>query len=548
MHKYRQEGFMKEKSILTNKFYLYLTEFFAGMSVMAVELGASRLLAPYFSSSQIVWTIIIGTIMIAMALGNIYGGRYADKNPNPDRLYGRIILAAVWIAAIPVLGKYIILAISGVLILAVNTNFLIWAGFLACMVIFVFPLFLLGTVTPSLVKYTVDRLEDSGKTVGQLNASNTIGSILGTFLPTFVTIPAVGTSITFLIFAGILLALALIYFISAKTGTKKAAVGILLFLFCCLTGYSDSFAFWEKDLTYEGESIYNYLQVKEDESQVILSTNVLFGVQSILKKDDSFTGMYYDYALAAPFMAGVEEKEAFDILVLGNGTGTFAKQCRKYFGHADIEGVEIDGKITELAKQYFELPEDVKVTTYDGRAYLNVIDRKYDVIMVDAYQDITIPFQMSSLEFFTLVKDHLKEDGVMVVNMNMRGQREGNINQYLADTISHVFSEIYTADVAGSTNRELFASNNKEMLSLMEKNREILAGQQETDGLKLAERIGQVGGVLEQYEPGDYLMTDDKAPVELLGMQVIDDLIQGEIGYYKDIFKKEGLRGLLDSM
>ena len=75
---------MKQTVILKNKLFLYLTEFFSGMSVMAVELGASRLLAPYFSSSQIVWTIIIGTIMIAMALGNIYGGRSADKSPNPD--------------------------------------------------------------------------------------------------------------------------------------------------------------------------------------------------------------------------------------------------------------------------------------------------------------------------------------------------------------------------------------------------------------------------------------------------------------------------------
>ena len=81
--------------MLKHKWYLYMTEFFSGMSVMAVELGASRLLAPYFSSSQIVWTIIIGTIMIAMALGNIYGGKSADKNPNPDRLYARIIFAAL---------------------------------------------------------------------------------------------------------------------------------------------------------------------------------------------------------------------------------------------------------------------------------------------------------------------------------------------------------------------------------------------------------------------------------------------------------------------
>ena len=193
---------MREKRILQNKAYLYLTEFFAGMSVMAVELGASRLLAPYFSSSQIVWTIIIGTIMIAMALGNIYGGRAADKNPNPDRLYARIVIAAIWIAAIPAVGKYIIVGISALLIFSVNNHFLIWAAFLACMALFVFPLFLLGTVTPSLVKYTVDSLADNGKTVGMLNAFNTVGSILGTFLPTFVTIPAVGTSVTFLIFAG----------------------------------------------------------------------------------------------------------------------------------------------------------------------------------------------------------------------------------------------------------------------------------------------------------------------------------------------------------
>ncbi len=211
--------------ILKNKIYLYVTEFFAGMSVMAVELGASRLLAPYFSSSQIVWTIIIGTIMIAMALGNIYGGRAADKNPDPDRLYRRMIVAAVWIAAIPLVGKYIILGISALLIFSVSSNFLIWAAFAACMVIFVFPLFLLGTVTPSLVKYTIDSLEDSGKTVGMLNASNTIGSIIGTFVPTFVTIPAFGTSVTFLVFAGILLLLALIYFVSKKRGSRGVIVG-----------------------------------------------------------------------------------------------------------------------------------------------------------------------------------------------------------------------------------------------------------------------------------------------------------------------------------
>ena len=91
----------------------------------------------------------------------------------------------------------------------------------------------------------------------------------------------------------------------------------------------------------------------------------------------------------------------------------------RIFGDVNIEGVEIDEKITALSRQYFDLPQDVEVTTYDGRAYLQATDGKYDVIMVDAYQDITIPFQMSSREFFSLVKEHVKEGGVMVVNMNM---------------------------------------------------------------------------------------------------------------------------------
>ena len=487
-----------------------------------------------------------------------------------------------------------------------SSNFLIIAAFAACMVIFVFPLFLLGTVTPSLAKYSVGNLEESGKVVGMLGAFNTIGSIIGTFVPTFVTIPSVGTSITFLIFAGILLVLAFAYFASAggqtsgKKGTAerngqeeqnrmknddpgmqaeaenadgaempvrerqadadsidknekgrnnkrnasgrgKVVTALLCYIVCCALGYSDSFAFWETNLAYEGESVYNYLQVKESDRSVILSTNVLFGVQSIYMKDQGLTGMYYDYAMAAPLMVEGKAPEDCSVLILGMGTGTYATQCRKYYGDMDIEGVEIDEKITALSREYFHLPEDVPVVTYDGRAFLNAVDKKYDVIMVDAYQDITIPFQMSSVEFFMLVKAHLAENGVMVVNMNMRGSGEGNINQYLADTISYVFGEVYTVEVSGSTNRELFASDNKEMISSLE---EGVARLEEGNLQAMMERTA---GNLVRYEAGDYILTDDRAPVELLGMQVIDELIGDEVAYYKEIYEAEGIEGLLRS-
>ena len=378
--------------------------------------------------------------------------------------------------------------------------------------------------------------------MGALGACNTIGSIIGTFLPTFVTIPAVGTSITFLIFSGILLLLGLLYFLNRKTAKGAVAVSVILFVLCSVLGHSGSFAFWETGLTYEGESIYNYLQVKEDDRSVILSTNVLFGVQSIKMKEDGLTGMYYDYALAAPLMADVPGKEKTEILILGMGTGTYAHQCKKYFDNVAVEGVEIDQKITDLAGTYFDLPSDIPVTTYDGRAYLQAIDKKYDVIMVDAYQDITIPFQMSSAEFFELVREHLKEDGVMVVNMNMKSDGAGGINVCLADTISSVFSNVYTVDVKGATNRELFASENENMLTLLSENRKQL-NQEE-----LTAMMGQVEDNLMAYESTGELLTDDKAPVEVLGMRVIDELIQDEIGYYKDIFRERGLEGLLRSI
>ena len=532
------------RPILKNKLYLYLTEFFAGMSVMAVELGASRLLAPYFSSSQIVWTIIIGTIMIAMALGNLYGGRAADRDANPDRLYRRILVAAVWIALIPVLGKYVILGVSALLIFSVNAHYLVWAAFAACMVIFVYPLFLLGTVTPSLAKYSMENLEDNARVVGKLGAANTLGSIIGTFVPTFVTIPAVGTSLTFLIFSGVLLALALAYFCSGgKAPRAGALVALLLYGASCVLGHASRFAFWKDDLRYEGESVYNYLQVEETDREVVLSTNVLFGVQSILRKDGELTGMYYDYALAAPLMAGaVTAEKPLSLLVLGMGTGTYASQCARYFPGMEIEGVEIDGKITALAREFFALPESVPVSTYDGRAFLAASDRRYDLILVDAYQDITIPFQMSSLEFFTLVREHLNEGGVLVMNLNMRGREADGINRALSDTVAAVFPTVYTADVPDTTNRELFASLSPELLPRMDAELDALP-----EGA-LKALLRQVGAALRPYEAGDAVMTDDRAPVELLGMQVIDELIRDEVAWYRELYETEGLRGLIGAL
>lgn len=559
--------------MIKNKYFLYATAFFSGMSIMAIELGASRLLAPYFSSSQIVWTVIIGTIMIAMAVGNVWGGRAADKNPDPVFLYKRLLFVAVWTAAIPFLGKLLIAGVSLGLALFVKQNFLVWASFASCILLFVFPLMMLGTVTPSLMKYATSSLEDNGKTVGELEALGTIGSIIGTFLPTFVTIPAVGTAMTFLIFALILSILALVFFITGsrtpvvrtvgvknsnpvtitsntskniqentatdtitqnatvKRRVKKyliisAAVTVIIIILMFLPN-KNSFAFWNRGLAYEGESIYNYLQVEEDEKKVILSTNVMMGVQSIRIKDGGLTGMYYDCALAAPLMAE-QEPEAQEVLILGLGTGTYANQCLTYYPGIQMEGVEIDSKIVDLAYEYFELSDDTRVHVEDGRCFL-MNAGTYDVIMVDAYQDITIPFQMSTVEFFTEVKNHLNPGGVMVVNMNMRSEKEDAINDYLCDTIASVFDYTTTVTVYSGTNTELFAGSSPEMIDNLTRRIEALP---EGD---LKRQVSWVKEHLEVKPRGMRILTDDQAPVELLGMKVLDEMIGNELDYYKDL-------------
>ncbi len=533
--------------LLKQKWFLYATEFFSGMSVMAIELGASRLLAPYFSSSQIVWTIIIGAIMIAMAIGNVVGGRSADKNASADRLYLRLLIVAVWIAAVPFFGKYIIAAISLILAVLSGENFLIFASFFSCAVLFVFPLLLLGTVSPTLAKLSVRSLDESGKTVGELGALNTIGSIIGTFLPTFFTIPTVGTALTFVIFAAILLVISLIYFIfeyvkiSPKKIVKPCIALLLTVGFSVLASFS-TFAFWETEDEnfYEDESIYNYLQVTETAKYTALSTNVLFGVQSIAPKNGYLTGLYYDYALAAPFLAGLTAKSEGDMLILGFGTGTYAGQCLHYFPNMKITGVEIDEKILELSFDRFGLSRDeerLQTVVFDGRAYLRMSKDTYDVIMVDAYRDITIPPQMSSVEFFTEVKDRLRDGGVMVVNLNMVSEDTGSINEYLEDTIASVFPTVYIVDCNG--NRELFAVKGDDPLPALTKNAEGSPNE-------LQKVINSVKIGMKKYEGGSYILTDDKAPVELLGMKVIDKMIEEQISYYRDLLRGKSIKEMIE--
>ncbi len=519
------------------KWLLYITGFFSGMSVMAIELGAQRLMSPYFSSSQIVWTIIIGTIMISMAVGNMLGGRIADKYQKPDLMFTLLLSAAVWVGLVPLFGKFVMSGIAIGLALAAPKGYLIWAAFLSCIVVFVYPLLILGMVTPNLVRYACSDLSNSGKTVGKIEALNTIGSILGTFLPTFVTIPTVGTSVTFVIFAAILFIICLVYFFMHKL--RRAVATVLACVTLAAGGASSAIgiAYWNSNILYEGESVYNYLRVEDEEDKRILSTNVLFGVQSVKTKTPGLAYTYHDYALVAPVVVGADKPK--DILSLGLGAGTFATQCEYYFENNDIDGVEIDGDIIRLAREYFDLPDSVKTYEQDGRAFINATEKTYDIIMIDAYQDISIPFQMATVEFFALVKEHLNEGGMIEVNLNMHSEGEGNINDWISSTIKNVFDYVYTAKFG--TNVMLYAAD----YDVKEALKENLDAVSDND---LRALLAKVCNGMESYDKTEYVFTDDKASVELRSMRVLDEMIRSEIAYFKDSIKGKSLKELLEML
>ena len=531
--------FTKIKEYVKKEWLFYFTGFFSGMSVMAIELGAQRLLSPYFSSSQIIWTIVIGVIMIAMAIGNIIGGKRADKYQKPDKLFIMLFIAATWIILIPLVGKFIIAGIAIGLASFITHGYLIWASLLSCLVVFVFPLLVLGMVTPNIVKFATKNLDSNGNVIGKIEAFNTIGSIIGTFIPTFLTIPFIGTAATFLIFSIILYIICFIYlalrhkYIVRTTIIGVIAIGLGIF------STQIKVAFWNNAIMYEGESQYNYLRVEDTGNEIIFSTNVLFGVQSVKMKEKGLTGYYYDYAMASAIMADVYDKK-IDVLILGLGTGTYAYQCIDFFGeeNLNIDGVEIDGKIVKLAKDYFDLPKSVNVYVEDGRAFLNNTKKKYDLIMVDAYRDISVPFQMSSIEFFKEVKEHLNDNGNMVLNMNMFDNEEGSINDYLKGTVKEVFNNVYTCETS-STNQELFASD----IDLREK---LNNNMDKIDRPELQSMMRTVSRNLVDVEKNNKILTDDKAPVERLGMRALDKMITEELLYLREQIKGKNIAEIIE--
>jgi hypothetical protein len=345
------------------------------------------------------------------------------------------------------------------------------------------------------------------------------------------------------------------FFVRAGLQRKRAAAGVALLAVLLLGPFTYSFAFWKTPLLEE-ESAYNYLQIDQTVEEIALGTHVEANRQSVYRGEGLLSASYYDYALLAPLfldrqtvdtsrhipgLAGGAPPSTFAarrplrLLIIGFGSGTVAKLFRHFHPDAHIDGVEIDPKILGYATSHFHLhPGDANLHLVDGRMFLqhgrerdNSGDEPYDIVFLDAFQDISVPFHLATREFFALINLRLANDGVLVMNVNVHSRTNTDLFDHLARTVQAVFPGVWASPVPGLTNMVLFGARQAE------------AGDRffaavktfDADGegeTPLKTLIRDVAGRLRVIDLRTDIgvLTDDWAPVEILSQRALEGILR----------------------
>jgi spermidine synthase len=386
---------------------LHVLVFAGGAGTLATEIAASRLLAPYFGSSTIVWANIIGLILVYLSVGYWLGGKLADRRPDPRLLGGIVVVAALVIATTPFVARPILdLAVRG--LDAVDVGAVV-GSFFAALALFAIPVTLLGAVSPFAIRLALVDVGQAGTVAGRLYALSTVGSIVGTFLSAIVTIPLLGTQRTMLGSAALLL-IAAALLLGARWQLLTLVVAALLFVPAGTIKATPG-------LLHETESAYQYVQVVErGDGSRVLRLNEGVAVHSLWRPDSVLTGGVWDTFLLLPPLAG---RPVERMLVIGNAGGTVARAYGELYPDVRIDGVEIDPEVSEAGRRYLGLTDNpnLRVIEADGRPYLQLTDERYDAIVVDAYHQPYIPFYLATEEFFRLARDRLTPGGVLALNV-----------------------------------------------------------------------------------------------------------------------------------
>jgi predicted membrane-bound spermidine synthase len=425
---------------------LLLTVFVAGMTSLGVELSASRLLDPFFGNSILIWANLIGLVLIYLSLGYWLGGRWADQDPRESTLYQITAWAAFAIGIIPFVSVPI-LRWSVVGFASYDAGVLV-GSLLGVLVLFSVPMTLLGCVSPFAIRLAVRDVEHSGHTAGSIYALSTLGSILGTFLPVLLLIPNVGTRRTFLLLSLILLVVSLGGLL--RQSRRRGLIYLWMVpVIAALTLWGSAGPIRaDENAVYETESRYNYIQVVKEGADYLLYLNEGQGVHSVYNPDFLLTYGVWDYFLVAPYFnpPPYTAERVDSLLLIGAAAGTIPRQYTAVYGDIAIDGVEIDPRILQVGRQWFDMNEPgLNAVAADGRYYLANVDKHYDVIGVDAYRPPYIPFHLTSVEFFTQVRDHLSDEGVVIVNA-ARTAKDYSLVNALASTMKAIYPSVYVFD------------------------------------------------------------------------------------------------------
>jgi len=484
-----------------------------GACSLGAEMAGARLLAPHFGTSNLVWANVIGMFLLYLSVGYWLGGKLADRHPNHRTLAYVVLGAAVTIAILPFIARPLFsLAMSA--FEGVSAGGFI-ASFFGTMLLFAVPVTALGTISPWAIRLAVTDVNEAGTVAGRLYALSTIGSLVGTFLPVLVLIPWIGTQRTIIAIAAAL-ALATLPLLPRRAIAAPLALAALLVVPPGITkGVPDG------RLLYEGESRYQYVQVVErPDGDRVLHLNEGWAIHSVLPARGFLTGGYWDAFLTLPVLTGSPDGR---VAILGNAGGTIGNLYEHVWPDAPLDGVEIDPLVSDVGRRFLGMKNPrMRIHTADARVWIQNADDGYDGMVVDAYRQPYIPFQLVSREFFTLVRDRLSPRGVVAINVGTPPDQTEAVDM-IAATMRDVFPTVL-ATRYDEFNSVVFAFRSPTDPASVRALLDDTTGPAGVAGRRIARDLTEVA-------PGGTVLTDDHAPIEwVTDMALVSYLRQGAPG------------------
>ncbi len=379
--------------------------FVSGFAMMSFELVGARILTPAMGSSTYIWTNVIGMIMLALTIGYAAGGRLADKRSEKADVAVICILTAALVTSVFILKDDVL----GRVIAVFSDPRL--QGLFAALILFVPSSFLLGMISPYLVKLNLKSLESSGKTVARLSSMNAIGSITGTFLTGFVFFELIGSSKTLLIIIFMLIASS--WLLVPK---QYLTIRIIMSLTIAAALFINIFTTPNPNAVTIDSPLATYI-VKTEGGVVNLITHPR-GVQSAVYKDDRRNDELIHW-YTNEFASAASLHEAQNILVLGGGAFVFPSYLAKNYPGSVIDVVEIDPALEDVSKEFFHFEEkpNLNLIFDDARIYVNNTDKRYDLIFVDVFSEAGIPWQFTTAEYGKQIARIASPEALVIVNM-----------------------------------------------------------------------------------------------------------------------------------